>query len=124
MGVVGRPGDWSFQERFTGRLRMRPGAQWLPAGAWQYNSALAPARIFVRGVRWQQQSSDRWDSYLAGRGQFTARMLDRLTVADGHGKESGISELTTYLDDAVLLAPSMLLTPVTTWAAAGDQAYR
>jgi len=51
-------------------------------------------------------------------------LLDRLTVADGHGEESGISELTTYLDDAVLLAPSMLLTPVTTWAAAGDQAYR
>jgi hypothetical protein len=124
MGVVGRPRDWSFQARLTGRFRMRPGTRWLPAEAWQYNSGLVPARIFVMGVRLAAVvSMTGRDTYLGGRGQFVAKVLDRVTVADGHGEEFDISELTTYLDDALLLAPSMLLTPVTTWAAVGDQAF-
>jgi hypothetical protein len=77
MGVVGRPLDWSFQARFTGRFRMRPGAQWLPAEAWQYNSALAPARIFVMGVRLATAMPVTGrNTYQGGRGHFTARVLD------------------------------------------------
>jgi hypothetical protein len=62
------------------------------------------------------------DTYLGGHGYFAAKLLDRVTVADGHGEEFDISELVTYLDDVLLLAPSMLLNPATTWAAAGDDA--
>ena len=72
---------------------MRPGARWLPAEAWQYNSGLVPARIFVMGVRLAAvvPVTGR-DTYLGGRGQFVARVLDRVTVADGHGEEFDISE--------------------------------
>jgi hypothetical protein len=28
MGVVGRPRDWSFRARYTGRFRLRPGEPW------------------------------------------------------------------------------------------------
>src|SRR5512133_1526476 len=51
MGVIGRPRDWSFRARFLGRFRRRPGARWMPAEAWQYNSAVEIARVFVIRVR-------------------------------------------------------------------------
>ena len=43
VGVVGRPVDWSFGARFTGRFRMRPGQRFMPCEAWQYSSALEVA---------------------------------------------------------------------------------
>ncbi len=46
-----------------------------------------------------------------------------ITVADGSGPEFDVGELTTYLNDALLLAPSMLLTPAATWAAVDDHSF-
>jgi hypothetical protein len=43
------------------------------------------------------------------------RLLNLLTVADGAGPEFDVSELVTYLNDAVLLAPSMLLRLPVSW---------
>ncbi len=51
MGVVGRPRDWSLRARFVGRFRLRQGMGWMPAEAWQYNSAINVARVFVVRVR-------------------------------------------------------------------------
>ena len=34
------------------------------------------------------------------------QVFNRFTVVEGHGEEFGIGELTTYLNDAVLLAPN------------------
>ena len=44
-----------------------------------------------------------------------------VAVADGSGPEFDLGELTTWLDDAVLLAPGMLLDARTSWAAAGER---
>ena len=46
--------------------------------------------------------------------------LGLVTVADGAGPEFDIGELSTWLDDAVLLTPGMLLHPRTTREAAGE----
>ena len=51
MGVVGRPRDWSFRAHFVGRFRLRPWLGWMPAEAWQYNSGLEVARVFVMRLR-------------------------------------------------------------------------
>lgn len=124
MGVAGRPRDWSFQGRFTGRFRLRPRGRWLPAEAWQYNSGLEPARIYVIGLRLAGiVPIIGRDTYLGGYGRLTVKVADRLTVADGHGEEFDFSELTTYLDDALLLAPSMLLGPATTWAGVDERTF-
>jgi hypothetical protein len=45
-------------------------------------------------------------------------------VADGSGPELDVGELTTWLDDAVLLAPGMLLHPRTSWTAVGEDRFR
>lgn len=110
MGVVGRPRDWSFRVRFVGGLRREPGKRWMHAAAWQYNTSLAVARIFdlrmdLGGVLPMFGS----DTYVAGRGHMSGKLLNVLKVVDGSGREFDLGELVTYLNDACLLAPSMLL---------------
>lgn len=117
MGVPGRPRDRSFRVRLAGRFRLRPGGGWMPMRAWQYNTAVPVARVFVIRVRMAgvlpMVASD---TYLRGHGRMLGKLLNLVTVADGKGDEYDVSELLTWLDDAVLLAPSMLLTPAVSWA--------
>ncbi len=124
MAVVGRPRDWSFRARFIGRFRGRPRLGWMPAEAWQYNSGLEIARVFVMRVRLAGiVPMIGRDTYLDGHGRTLGKLLDRLTVVDGQGEEFDIGELTTYLNDAVLLAPSMLLGPATTWTGVDEHTF-
>jgi hypothetical protein len=116
MRVVGRVPDWSFQARFRGRFWLRRGLGWMPAEAWQYNSAIEVARVFVMRLRLGRiVPMIGRDTYLRGRGRMVGRLLDHVTVVDEHGDEFDVGELTTYLNDAILIAPSMLLSLATTW---------
>lgn len=118
------PRDWSFRCRWTGSFRLSPHQGWQRCEAWSYINRLAVARIFhmhvrVRGlipilVR---------DTYLAGRGHMQGRILDLISVVDETGPELDIGELVTYLNDAILLAPSMLLGPETRWTAADEDSF-
>jgi hypothetical protein len=69
-GVVGRPRDWSFRTRFQGRFRLK-GKMWMPAEAWQYNSALDVARVYVMRLRFASVvPMVGVDTYLRGRGRM------------------------------------------------------
>ena len=46
------------------------------------------------------------DSYRDGRGRMLGKLLDTVLVADGQGEPFNVGELTTWLNDAVLMAPS------------------
>jgi hypothetical protein len=124
MGVVGQPRTWSFRVRFQGRFWLRRGLGWMPAEAWQYNSAVRISRVFVMRIRLGGiiPLYGR-DTYLRGHGRMIGKLFDHFTVADGQGPEFDIGELTTYLNDAIMLAPSMLLTPSTTWSAADANSF-
>jgi hypothetical protein len=124
MGVVGRPRTWSLRARVDGRFRLGPGRPWMPMTAWQYNSAVEVARLFrmrlmVAGVlpMWG------WDTYQGGAGRMRGKALNLVTVADGSGPEFDASELVTWLNDAVLLAPAMLLHPRTTWGRVSEESF-
>ena len=65
-----------------------------------------------------------WDTYQDGRGRMLGKALNLITVADGSGPEFDTGELVTWLDDAVLMAPSMLLDTRTTWAALSEDSFR
>ena len=60
---------------------------------------------------------------MRGHGRMLGKLLDRVTVADGKGDEFDVGELTTYLNDAILMAPSMLFGPVTSWNAVDDGSF-
>jgi hypothetical protein len=123
MQVVGRPRDWSLRVGFRGRFRIRPGRGWLPADAWQYNSAVQPARIFVMRLRLGHLVPFYGrDTYVRRRGHMVGTLFGR-TVVDGSGTEFDHSELVIYLNDAILLPPSMLLNPATCWTAVDDDSF-
>ncbi len=125
MGVVGRPRTRSFRAHLRGRFRRGPDAPWMPCDAWQHNTAGEIARLFrmrllVAGAvpMWG------WDTYRGGHGRMRGKLLGLVPVADGSGPEFDTGELVTWLDDAVLMAPGMLLDPRVTWTATGEDSFR
>jgi hypothetical protein len=125
MGVVGRPRTWSLRAHVTGRFRRRPDQPWMPLDAWQYNSGVEVARLFrMRLTVARVVPMWGWDTYRGGTGRMLGKALGLVTVADGKGPEFDIGELTTWLDDAVLMAPGMLLHPRTEFEGSGDDAFR
>ena len=124
MGVVGRPRHRSFEARFTGRFRRTPGERWMPAEAFQYNAAPEVARIYTMRLRFAGVlPMVGHDTYVSGSGRMVGKLFDRFTVADGSGDEFDVGELVTWLNDAILLAPSMLLGPATTWREVDDSTF-
>ncbi len=124
MGVVGRPRDWSFRLGLTGRFRLGRDRPWMRCEAWQYNSRPPVTRIFHLRVRVAGVVPLLGrDTYVRGRGRMRIRLLDLVTVGDGAGEEFDIGELVTYLNDAVLIAPSMLLAPEVRWTPVDDGSF-
>lgn len=111
MGVVGRPAVTSFRGHLRLRFRMRSGQPFMPAEVWQYNTVAPIARLFWMRIDMAGGLLPMVgrDSYLDGRGRMLGKLFDTIVVADGEGEPFDIGELTTWLNDAVLMAPSMLL---------------
>jgi hypothetical protein len=118
MSVLGRPRVWSFRARSGGTFRMAPARPWMPIEAWQYNSGLEVARIFHMRMRFGHVLPVYVrDTYVRGRGRMLGRILGTFNIVDVASEQIDTSELVTYLNDAILFAPSMLLGPETTWSA-------
>jgi hypothetical protein len=123
MGVIGRARDWSFQARFRGRFRRGRG-QWMRCDAWQFDSVSPITRVFHMRIDFAGfLPMVGRDVYAHGRGSMKGSLVGMIKVADGEGVEFDIGELTTYVNDALLLAPSMLLVPSTTWSPVDDGAF-
>jgi hypothetical protein len=124
MGVAGRPPDSSFLAHFAGRFRQRPQLPWMRCEAWQYNSSPSVARLFhMRITAARVLPITGRDAYVHGRGRMHGKLAGLVTVADASGPENDVSELVTYLNDAVIFAPSMLLALLVSWAPAGDASF-
>ena len=124
MGVAGRPPDSSFLAHFTGRFRLRPQQPWMRCQGWQYNSSPTVARLFhMRITAAGVVPMTGRDAYVHGRGRMHGKLAGLVTVAHAAGPEADVSELVTYLNDAVFFAPSMLLALPVSWAPAGDTSF-
>lgn len=123
-GAIGRQADWSLAMHSRGWFLMRRGWPRMPCEAWQYNSALAVARLF-----WMRIDAAGFvpmtgrDSYLRGRGRMRGKLAGMLTVANGSGPDFDVSELVTFLNDAVIFTPSMLLRLPVTWASVDERSF-
>ena len=124
VGVVNRPRVWSFQAHITGRFRLKGQGSWMPAEVWQYNSAIEVARIFHMRIDFASVvPMVGQDTYVGGKGVMHGKLLGLVTVAHSKGPETDLSELSTYLNDAVLMAPSMLLLPNISFAPVDDSSF-
>jgi len=117
MGVVGRPRDWSLRTHLTGRFRPDPRKPWMACECRQYSLSSPVTRIFHIGVRFNGLPVIARDIYHEGRGRMLIRPLDLFTIQDATGPELDTGELVTWLNDAILMAPSMLLDGRTRWTA-------
>jgi hypothetical protein len=125
MGVVGRPRDWSFRLSATGRFRLKNEEKaWFDIEMWQYNNRMDLSRIFhMRGRMSGFLPVVARDTYVRGKGHMLGKLFDLIPVADGQGPEYDLGELATYLDDAIVFAPSFLLGPETRWQAVDAHAF-
>jgi hypothetical protein len=123
MGIVGRPRDWSFRASFTGRFKIKRSAPWRPCEVWQYNTGPVVSRTFFMQLRLVGLPVIGRDTYRDGRGRMLGKVFDLVTVIDGRGAEFDVGELVTYLNDLVLLAPSMLLVPAITWTSVDARSF-
>jgi len=123
MGVVGRPRDVSLRAHFTGRFRLKPGP-FMSCEAWQYNTRADVARFFhVRMHFGGVLPVLARDTYRDGRGRMLGKLADLVTIVDGTGPELDTGELVTYLNDAILMAPSLVLGPETTWTSVDANSF-
>ena len=124
MGAVGRPRDWSFRLGFKGLFRRSQAEGWLKCEAWQYNTRLALARIFHISIRFMGiVPVVGRDTYLEGRGRMLIRLADLVTVGDGTGEAYDVGELVTYLNDGIMIAPGLLLTPAVRWSEVDTKSF-
>jgi len=125
MGVVGCPAVTSFRAHLRGEFRMRPGQRFMRAEVWQHNTAAPIARVFWMRIDMAGGLLPMVgrDSYLNGRGRMLGKLLDMVVVADGEGEPFDIGELTTWLNDAVLMAPSMLFRASVTFQEIDDASF-
>ena len=93
--------------------------------AWRaYNSAVETARVFVmKGRMWHLVPPLGRDTYVRGHGRLTMQLFGQITVIDGKGPEFDQGELLIWVNDAILLAPTMLLSPAASWTAVDDNSF-
>lgn len=114
MGAVGKPRDWSIRAHFKARFRREP-TEWLSCEVLQYDTRLELSRLFYMQLSLKGVPVTVRDTYLDGRGRMRARALDLAPIVEASGNEIDVGELVTYLNDAILMAPSLLLGAETTW---------
>ncbi|WP_033439178.1 DUF6544 family protein [Saccharothrix sp. NRRL B-16314] len=122
--VPGRPADVSFHATAHGFFRTRPNQRWIACTSEQHNDATDLTRDFRLRLRLAHLIPVRArDLYEEGHGRMHATALGLFTVADGQGREFDLGELVTFLNDAVLLAPSMLLCLPVEWTAIDEHTF-
>ena len=124
MGTVGNPPIGTFRAVASGKFRLRRGQRYMPCAIHQYDSADPLARLFhMRLDLFGVIPMIGTDRYVGGEGRMVGRLLGLLRVADGSGPEFDTGELTTFLNDAILFAPSMLLGLDADWKELDDHAF-
>ena len=125
MGVLGRPATTSFRAHLRCQFRMRPGQPFTPAEIWQHDTVDPIARLFWMRIDMAGGLLPMVgrDSYLDGRGRMLGKLFDSVVVAAGQGEPFDVGELTTWLNDAVILEPSMLLQAGATFSESDDSSF-
>lgn len=60
---------------------------------------------------------------VGGRGQLRGKLLNLMPVMSGSGPEYDVGQLVTYVNNASMVAPSMLLTSGVTWKGVDDNSF-
>lgn len=124
MGATAAARDASLLVEWSGRFRMHPRRRWMKVDAIQYNTSVEVARYWKMRLRFGGVVPIiARDTYVHGKGRMVGRLFDLITVVDATGPELDTGELVTFLNDAILLAPSMLLDQRASWLAVDERSF-
>lgn len=124
MGVVGRPRVTALRIGWRGEFRLGPDRPFRACEAWQIDRRDPIARFFyMRTTVAPGLVTFVRDTYVEGRARMLAKLFDGVPIVDERGPALDTSELVTYLNDAVMLAPSMLVGGLVRFAPAGEDAF-
>ena len=124
MGVIGHRRDRAFTAHLRGKFRLRPKQRFMPCETWQCNTVEPLARLFHMRIDFAGfLPMVGRDAYASGHGSMLGKLLGLVTVANGSGDEFDVGELTTWLNDAVIMCPSMLLIPAVSFAAVDEASF-
>lgn len=123
MGVVGRRRDRTLTVHAHGRFRLRPRLPWMHYESWQINTVDPVARVFRIRIDAGPIPLVGADTLVHGRGAMQGRAFGIVPIVESSGSEMDTGELVTWLNDAVLLAPTMLLGPSVEWAALDEHSF-
>ncbi|MGX5654828.1 DUF6544 family protein [Geodermatophilus nigrescens] len=124
MGVLGRPRTWSLCAHLVSRVRRREGGPWTHADTWQFNTADPVTRLVRSRVRLAGLVPvEVWDTYRGEPRHAIEAHSGSVSVADGAGPELVRNHLESWLEDAVLMAPAMLLHRWIGWEDLGEDRF-
>ena len=90
---------------------------WMDLSAEQVNTSDPPSRLFFMDATMRGVPITGLHAYLGDQASMRVRVLGLVPVADGRGPEMTRAETVTLLNDACMLAPSMLTSPAYRWEA-------
>ncbi|MFO0615406.1 MAG: DUF6544 family protein [Polyangiaceae bacterium] len=123
-GAVGLPRVWSVRAHAMGVFRVSAAKPWMHCETWQYDARDPIARSFQRRLRYGHVVPMLVrDLYTEGRGRVFGRVLDTFSVVDEDHDFVTLGELSSFVSDAMLLAPSLLLGAATRWIAVNESAF-
>lgn len=122
----GQPRIREADVRWSGEMRLQPGAAWRPYSAEQRFTAAPPGFVWDATVRMVPLVPVRVrDSYIAGTGQMVGRIGGVVSVVnEGGTREMAAGALTRWLGEAVWFPTALLPGEGVTWTPIDDHTSR
>ncbi len=123
-GVVGKPRVSTVKLQQRGRMRSKPGGQWMDFDATQWISTKRPGFVwFAQVAPYPGVFLYGRDAYQGGHGAMTISLLSLVPVVDAKGPKVDKASMLRYLGEMALY-PSAALEPYVQWEQAGANAAR
>ena len=110
IGAVGKEIPHNFSLSFKGNFRIDKQKPSMPINAVQFNYLPEPTRLFTMKLyMFKIVTMVGVHEHHQGKGSFGGKLLRYITLFNIQGKEIDIGDLTTFLNDCVLLSPAGLV---------------
>lgn len=100
---------------FEGRIRSKPGDNWMKIKAYQISSFETPTRIFYIKASKMGIPAIGLHRFNSGKASMKVKLLGLFTVVDVNGDLMGQAETVTHFNDMCLMAPGTLIDKNIRW---------
>ena len=120
-GVTGREKVRNAKIEFTGRIRSKPGDQWMKFSSQQYNFFDNQTRAFYITARKMGMPAGGLHLYKNEQAFMTIKMFNLFTIVDARGEKMNQAETVTLFNDMCFMAPATLIDKNIEWREVDDR---